>query len=198
MVENDVITSADQISEEEGKALVYLARRSIEEYLNSGKIIDLTEIPYENWKKKGASFVTLENRYTGQLRGCIGSIIPVRLLYQDVIRNAIAAATEDPRFLSVIPEELPDIRVKVSVLSYPEPLEFRDPQDLINKIKPFKDGLIIRYGNYQGTFLPDVWEQIPDKQLFLSNLCVKAGMPSDCWLKYPIKVYKYRTKTFSE
>ncbi len=196
--EKDVITSLDQISEEEGKALVYLARKAIEEYLRDGIIIDLKDVPYENWKKKGASFVTLENRYTGQLRGCIGSILPVQPLYKDVIRNAIAAATQDPRFPPVTYEELPDIRVKVSVLSFPEPLPYKDPQDLLNKIEPFKDGLILKYGNNQGTFLPDVWEELPDKVQFMSHLCLKAGLPQDCWLTLPVEIYRYRTKVFSE
>ncbi len=196
--EKDVITSLDQISEEEGKALVYLARKAIKEYLRDGIIIDLKDVPYENWKKKGASFVTLENRYTGQLRGCIGSILPVQPLYKDVIRNAIAAATQDPRFPPVTYEELPDIRVKVSVLSFPEPLPYKDPQDLLNKIEPFKDGLILKYGNNQGTFLPDVWEELPDKVQFMSHLCLKAGLPQDCWLTLPVEIYRYRTKVFSE
>ncbi len=195
---DDVIKSPDQITEEEGKGLVSLSRTAVEEYLKSNIIIDLQEVPYENWKKKGASFVTIENRYTGSLRGCIGSIIPVRELYKDVIHNAVSAAVRDPRFNPLKLEELPEVKFKVSVLSFPEELHFKDPYDLVNKVEPFKDGLILKYEDYQGTFLPDVWQQIPDKQLFLSNLCAKAGMPPDCWLKYPIKVFRYRTKTFSE
>ncbi len=198
METKDIIASLDEISEEEGKALVFLARKAIEEYLKNGVRIDLTEIPYESWKKKGASFVTLENRYTGQLRGCIGSIIPVQPLYKDVIRNAIAAATQDPRFPPVTVDELPDIRVKVSVLSFPEPVYYTDPQDLLNKIEPFKDGLILKYGNNQGTFLPDVWEELSDKVQFLSHLCIKAGLPQDCWLTLPVEIFRYRTKVFSE
>ena len=198
MFQEDVITSLDEITEEEGKALVWLARKSIEEFLKDGKIIDLKEVPYENWKKKGASFVTLENRYTGQLRGCIGSIIPVQPLYKDVIRNAIAAATQDPMFVPVSYDELPQIRTKVSILSYPQPVEYKDPQDLLNKIEPFKDGLILKYGNNQGTFLPDVWEDLPEKDVFLSHLCLKAGLPQDCWLTLPVEIFRYRTKVFSD
>ncbi len=198
MSSEETIKDINQITEEEGQGLVYLARKAIEEYLKTGQIIDLKEVPFENWKKKGASFVTLENRHTGQLRGCIGSIIPFRPLYQDVISNAIAAATKDPRFVPVSLQELPDIRVKVSVLSFPEPLPYSSPEDLLNKIEPFKDGLILKYGNNQGTFLPDVWEEIPDKIQFMSHLCLKAGLPQDCWYVYPVEIYRYRTKVFSE
>ncbi len=193
-----LITSIDEITEEEGKALVRLARKAIEEHLKTGLEIDLKEIPYDSWKKKGASFVTLEVSPTHQLRGCIGSILPHRPLYKDVIQNAIAAATSDPRFLPVSPEELRNIKVKVSVLSYPQPLKYRDPYDLLQNLKPFEDGVILKYGNHQATFLPEVWEQLPEKTKFLSHLCMKAGLPEDCWLSYPVEIYTYKTKTFSE
>jgi len=195
---SDVITDINQISKEEGQALVELAKESIKYYLQTGRIPTLSEVPYENWKKKGASFVTLERKDTNQLRGCIGSIIPFRPLYEDVISNAIAAATKDPRFPPVTLEELPYLRTKVSVLSYPQPLHYTDPQDLLNKITPFEDGLILKLGEYQGTFLPDVWEEIPDKQQFLSHLCMKAGLQPDCWIKYHPEIFVYKTVVFSD
>ena len=195
---NNIITSLDEIGEKEGKALVKLARASIEEYLKEEKIIDLKEIPFESWKKKGASFITLENRLSGKLRGCIVSILPVQPLYKDVIRNSIAAATQDPRFPPLTLFELPETRIKVSVLSYPESVLYTDPRDLLEKIEPFKDGLILKYKNFQGTFLPDVWEDLPEKTLFLSNLCLKANLPADCWVNLPVEIYRYRTKVFTE
>lgn len=194
--DTEVISSIDNITEEEGKFLVELAKTAIEYYLKTGKIITLKEFPYEILKKKGATFVTLTKKRTGELRGCIGSIIPVRPLYEDVIHNAIAAATKDPRFFPVTLEELPEIDVKVSVLSYPERIEYTDYIDLLNKIEPFKDGLIIKFGNAQATFLPDVWEELPDKEQFLSHLCLKAGLPSDFWKTGKLEVYRYRTKVF--
>lgn len=194
----NIITSLDDIDEREGKALVKLARKAIEEYLREEKIIDLKEVPFESWKKLGASFVTLENRLTGELRGCIGSIIPIQPLYKDVIRNSIAAATQDPRFRPLSLFELPETRIKVSILDYPQPIYYENPKDLLEKIEPMKDGLIIKYDNFQGTFLPDVWEDLPDKTLFLSNLCLKAGLPADCWISLPVEIYKYRTKVFTD
>ncbi|NPA13298.1 MAG: AmmeMemoRadiSam system protein A [Aquificae bacterium] len=195
---DDVILSLDEITPEEGRGLVKLARMAIQEYLTKGIKIDLVEVPYESWKKKGASFVTIEKSPTHQLRGCIGSIIPHQPLYKDVIDNAISAATSDPRFPPLTPEELDDVIIKVSILSFPQPLEYKDPYDLLEKITPFRDGLIIKYGNHQATFLPDVWEELPDKKLFLSHLCQKAGLPADCWLTLPIQVFVYHTKVFSE
>jgi len=193
-----VIENINNISKEEGKGLVYLAKKAIEEYLKNKVIIDLKEIPFENWKKEGASFVTLERKDTGQLRGCIGSIIPHQPLYKDVIYNAIAAATKDPRFPPVDLNELPFLKTKVSVLSYPVKLEYETPEDLLEKIKPFEDGLILKLGEYQGTFLPDVWQQLPDKKEFLSNLCVKAGLPLNCWYKYHPDIFVYKTKVFND
>ncbi len=193
-----IIEDINSISQEEGKGLVYLAKKAIEEYLRNNIVIDLKEIPYENWKKEGASFVTLERKDTGQLRGCIGSIIPHQPLYKDVIHNAIAAATKDPRFIPVDLNEIPYLKTKVSILSYPMKLEYADPQDLLNKINPFEDGLILKLGEYQGTFLPDVWQQLPDKKQFLTHLCMKAGLTGDCWYKYHPDIFVYKTKVFSD
>lgn len=193
-----IILDLNEISQEEGQGLVELAKKSIKYYLQTGKIPKLEDIPFEIWKKKGATFVTLERKDTGSLRGCIGSIIPFRALYEDVISNSIAAATKDPRFTPVSIEELLYLKSKVSILSYPVPLEYIDYQDLLNKIKPFEDGLILKLGNYQGTFLPDVWEDLPDKEQFLAHLCLKAGLQPDCIIKYHPEIFVYKTRIFSD
>jgi len=192
----EVISS---ISKEEGDFLVKLARKAIEYYLTYRKVLPVRpeDIPYDNLKKLGASFVTLETKY-GDLRGCIGSIIPHRPLYEDVIHNAISAAVSDPRFNPVSSGELDFIKVKVSVLTYPEKVEYEDWRDLLSKIEPFKDGLIIKYKNFSATFLPEVWEKLPSKEEFLTHLCLKAGLPADFWRTGLLEVYKYRTITFSE
>ncbi len=192
----DVITNLDEIKDEEGYYLLSLGEKAIHDYVKEGKIFQPEDLKYEIAKKKGASFITLEK--LGQLRGCIGSIIPHRELYKDVIENAIAAATKDPRFQSVSPEELKDIDIKLSILSYPEPVYYTDYIDLLNKIEPFKDGLIIRYGQHQATFLPDVWKEIPDKEMFLSHLSYKAGLHPEFWKTGLLDVFRYKTKTFSK
>lgn len=192
----EVISS---INKEEGLFLVSLARKAIEHYLKTGRIPYLPpeNIPYENLKKLGASFVTLETKY-GNLRGCIGSILPHRPLYEDVIYNAISAAVSDPRFTPLSLSELDDIKVKVSVLTYPQPVEYTDWTHLLQKIEPYKDGIIIKYGNHSATFLPDVWEDLPDKHQFLSHLCLKAGLEPTCYKNLKLDVFKYQTVSFSQ
>jgi len=195
-LEEDIIYDIDKIGEEEGNYLLSLAERAVDEYVREGRIFIPEHLNYDIAKRKGASFVTLEK--SGNLRGCIGSIVPYRELYIDIIENAIAAATKDPRFTPVTEDELKDIDVKLSVLSSPKKINYSDYLDLLEKIEPFKDGLIIKHGPYQATFLPDVWEQIPDKELFLSHLSYKAGFNPDFWKSGLLEVYRYRTKTFSK
>ncbi len=192
----DLITDLDQIREEEGLYLLSLAEKAIDNYVKEKKVFFPEEIKYDIAKKPGASFVTLEKN--NQLRGCIGSIIPYRPLYEDVIENAVSAAVKDPRFSPVTPEELKDIDIKLSILSFPEQIFYTDYIDLLGKIEPFKDGLIIKYKDKQATFLPEVWYQIPDKELFLSHLSYKAGLPPEFWKTGLLDVYRYRTRTFSK
>lgn len=192
----EVISS---IGKEEGLFLVSLARKSIEYYLKTRQTpyIPPENIPYENLKKPGASFVTLETKQ-GSLRGCIGSILPHRPLYEDIIHNAISAAVSDPRFVPLSPAELDNIKVKVSVLTYPQPVEYTDWVDLLEKIQPYIDGIIIKYRNHSATFLPDVWQDLPDKHQFLAHLCVKAGLEPGCYKNLKLQVFKYHTISFSE
>ncbi len=195
-VKNNIIRSLDEIKDEEGYYLLSLAEKAVHDYVKEKKLFQPEKIKYDIAKKLGASFVTLEKE--GNLRGCIGSIIPYRELYKDVIENAVAAAAKDPRFTPVKPEELDSIDIKLSVLSFPKEIFYTDYMDLLNKIEPYKDGLIIRYANHQATFLPDVWYQIPDKELFLANLSYKAGLPPEFWKTGLLDVYKYHTKTFTK
>ena len=125
-------------------------------------------------EETGASFVTLE--LAGILRGCIGSVIAHKPLVKDLIKNSHAAAFSDPRFNPLTIDEYNKISISVSLLSKPKRIEFRDEEDLLNKLVPYEDGLIIRDGNYQAVFLPIVWEQLPDKHEFLKELKLKAGM----------------------
>lgn len=158
-----------------GARLPALARCAIERHLAGETRLQIEDEP--RLKARGASFVTLT--MNGELRGCIGSIRPQRPLGEDLITNAIAAATADPRFPAVKADELPRLRVEVSVLSEPEFLDFADESALCDSLRPGVDGLILFAGCRNATFLPQVWAQLPDPAMFLAALKQKAGLAPD-------------------
>lgn len=143
----------------------------------------------------GATFVTLKR--AGQLRGCIGSLQAHRPLGLDVRANARAAAFADQRFPKLVREEFTLIEVEVSLLSDPEPMQFADEPDLLRQLRPGVDGLIFEYGGRRGTFLPQVWEQLPQPEQFLAHLKRKAGWPLDFWAP-GINVARYTVDKWSE
>ena len=128
----------------------------------------------------GAVFVTL-TRGDGELRGCIGSLSAHRSLGSDVEANAVAAATRDPRFPPVTADELPDLHVEVSVLSAPEPVGFTSEADALAQLVPGVHGAVLEFGNHRGTFLPQVWESLPEPSDFWAQLKRKAGLPTTWW-----------------
>jgi AmmeMemoRadiSam system protein A len=142
-----------------------------------------------------ACFVTL--RSDGALRGCVGSILPRRALRDDVAANARAAAFADPRFPALAPDELVLVRLEVSVLSTPSRITFRDRDDLIARLEPFVDGLVLGSGPRSATFLPQVWESLPDPADFIDALVRKAGLAPGTTLQ-ACKVERYRVRKWSE
>ncbi|MEM1988808.1 MAG: AmmeMemoRadiSam system protein A [Candidatus Woesearchaeota archaeon] len=183
-----------KMNDENKKLLLKLARQSIEYYLQNKKIMKyITEDQSLN-EKRGV-FVTLTEH--GLLRGCIGYIEPIKPIYQAVIENAVNAAFYDPRFEPLQKDELDEIEIEVSLLTKPKPLFYENSEDLLNKLNN-KMGLVIEYNGRSATFLPQVWEQLPDKELFLGELCRKAGLSYDCWKKNKIKVYVYYDEAFKE
>lgn len=145
----------------------------------------------------GAAFVTLHNN-DGSLRGCIGSLQARRALVADIQHNAQAAALADPRFSSVSESELPSVHIEISLLSKPEPLDFSGPEDLISKLRPHIDGVLMERGWNRGTFLPQVWQQLPAPEQFLRHLCLKAGLATDAWKQPGIKLSTYQVEKFGE
>ena len=143
----------------------------------------------------GATFVTLTKE--DELRGCIGSLEPARALGEDVAQNALGAAFRDPRFPAMSAPEWPQCRVEVSLLSTPKPLRFADEADLLAQIEAGEDGLILEADGQRGTFLPQVWEDLPDKRVFLAHLLKKAGLPADTRLTR-CKVWRYRVVKWKE
>ncbi|MGO8838147.1 MAG: AmmeMemoRadiSam system protein B [Limisphaerales bacterium] len=143
-----------------------------------------------------ACFVTLTEN--GELRGCIGHILPQEPLYQAVEDNARNAAIRDPRFPPVRPGEVDKIKIEISVLTEPQPLHFNSPEDLLNRLKPDEDGVVLQIGSSGATFLPQVWEQLPDKVEFLNHLAQKAGCAPDDWRGRNVNVSIYHVEAFKE
>ncbi len=181
------------------KELPRIARAAIAEEFGGQRLTDETTgaitAACPELAREQAAFVTLHKH--GQLRGCIGSILPRRPLIEDVIHNAKAAAFNDPRFMPLRADELDDVDIEVSVLSVPAPLPYADAADLRRKIRPGVDGVIIRLDGRQATFLPSVWEQLPDFDGFFSHLCRKAGLPGDCLNLHP-DVFTYQAQKVPE
>ena len=180
------------------KTLLTLARASIAEAVDVEYSLDTKTLLEENpWlEEQGASFVTLTTN-GDRLRGCIGSIIAHRKLYEDIIHNAKSAAMDDPRFPSLTQKEFDGITVEVSILSEPEPLEYDSIEELKSKIRVGIDGVVLKYGVYQATFLPQVWDQLPTFELFFSHLCQKAGMEADCLGRIP-EILTYQVEEYKE
>ena len=143
----------------------------------------------------GASFVTLEKN--NDLRGCIGSIIAHRLLVDDLAQNARNSAFSDPRFRPVEKDELEEISINISLLSAPEKMTFTDEQDLLSQIRPEIDGIIINDGGRQAVYLPSVWEQLPEKEIFLNSLKLKAGM-SESHFSDTFEAFRFTTEYIKE
>ncbi|HKY68425.1 MAG TPA: AmmeMemoRadiSam system protein A, partial [Acidimicrobiales bacterium] len=143
-------------------------------------------------RRLGASFVTV--RRDGELAGCIGSLEAVRPLWRDVERNARAAAGDDPRFPPLTADDLGDVAVKVSVLSRTEPLP-ADRDGLRAALRPGVDGVLVEAAGRRGTFLPSVWDVMPDLDGFLDALLAKAGLPGDPW-PADLRAWRYTTDEF--
>ncbi|HMM47559.1 MAG TPA: AmmeMemoRadiSam system protein B [Thiobacillaceae bacterium] len=166
----------DQLDAEKGDALLGLARSEIASRLGARA----AQPGSADWlQAPGASFVTLTRR--GELRGCIGTLEPYRPLEQDVRDNAVAAAFRDPRFHPLTRGDFADLRVEVSLLSRAERLDAADEAAAVAALRPHVDGIVLEYGECRSTFLPQVWEQLPDPATFLAQLKRKAGLPADFW-----------------
>ncbi len=189
---------SDLYTATEGEILIKVARDAIEKELFGSSSQSISEHALKNekfWIKKGV-FVTLEK--AGQLRGCIGHIVPILPVIEGIRENAINAAFRDPRFPPLSKTEYPLISVEISILTEPKPLYFKDPEELLIKLKPKIHGVILKKRGYQSTFLPQVWEQLPDKKQFLSHLAMKAGLPPNAWMDPDVEVFTYEVQKFEE
>lgn len=183
------------LTSEEKQILVRLAHETLQRGVAGEKPDQKhAEAVSATLSRKGASFVTLLQRT--RLRGCIGSLLAHRPLALDVMENAYNAAFLDYRFQPVQASDLPGLTVKISVLTPSEPMDFVSEADLLAQLRPGVDGLILRDGRHQATFLPSVWEQLPDPVQFLAHLKAKAGL-SPTAVSQNLHVERYTTEEFS-
>ena len=186
------------LTEEQGKALLQLARQRIEGHLGiaSGDA-DGREPAGVVVREKRGVFVTLHRG--GALRGCIGSLAATEPLVDAVKRNAVNAAFHDPRFEPLTVAELPDLHIEVSILTEPQPLPHADADELLRLLRPGVDGVILQgSGDEQATFLPQVWQQLPLPVQFLGHLCRKAGLAENAWRSGKLRIHTYQVQSFEE
>lgn len=188
---------ADQLTIEERKTLLQLARDALEEGVRGQP---LSPLDFNNLTSRliqpGATFVTLTiNR---ELRGCIGALEATHSLAEDVRVHAVAAALDDYRFPVVREEEVSKITIEISRLTTPNLLEYDNPEELLAQIRPGVDGVVLKQGVRRATFLPQVWVKIPEVEVFLSMLCRKMGVSSDHWQSQELQVFTYQVEEFHE
>jgi AmmeMemoRadiSam system protein B/AmmeMemoRadiSam system protein A len=186
------------LSEEEQQVLFELAKTTLELYVKEEKVFEPDPEHFSKFPKlleQRGTFVTLKKN--GELRGCIGNLIGRQPVYVSVRDNAINAAVHDPRFPPVMKDELPEISLSISVLDMPRLLWVANAEEYLEKLT-HQDGVIIISGNHQSTYLPQVWEQIPNSVDFLSNLCIKGGARPDCWKHPDTQIYTYHAQEFGE
>ena len=185
------------LDSQDQQALLGLARQTVAAALRGDEppAIDLGELA-DDLHREGASFVTITK--DGALRGCIGTLEACRPLAEDVQENALAAALRDPRFPPLSPTELDEVLFEVSVLSAPQRLDYDGVDDLVAKLRPGIDGVVVQSGFNRATFLPQVWDKLPGPDLFLQQLCLKARLPADAYRQGELEVLTYQVEKFVE
>jgi|WetSurMetagenome_2_1015567.scaffolds.fasta_scaffold103983_2 uncharacterized protein len=179
------------------KEMLSLAREAIRSHLETGKTPRMEAKKIATYlKKQGCVFVTIT--MNGQLRGCIGHLTSIMPLYKDIVENAVSAAFHDPRFMALQPDELERIKIEISVLGTPEKISYSDSADLLSKIVPLRDGVTISKGFHKATYLPQVWEELTDKEAFMCSLCIKAGLNPYTWKDGKLDIETYRVEEFEE
>lgn len=182
------------LADEHRRYLLDLARRSIAHGLTRRAPLQVdVEALSAELRRLAACFVTLEKH--GRLRGCIGMLHPERPLAEDVAQNAYAAAFSDRRFTPVTADELDELDIHISILGESSAMEAASEEELISRLRPGIDGLILQEGTRRATFLPSVWESLPDPRQFVEHLKRKGGWPPDYWSPQ-LKAYRYQTEQF--
>ncbi len=185
------------LSATEKSYLLLIARQAIESCISNQPLPKLEpSMLTPTLKLDGASFVTLT--INGYLRGCVGALEPYQSLAEDVREHAVAAAFQDFRFPPVEANEIKKLNIEVSYLTKPVKVDYEKPEELLTILRPHIDGVVLRDGMRRATFLPQVWEKIPEPEEFLAQLCMKMGSPSDVWLRRKLEVFTYQVEEFHE
>ncbi len=189
--------SENQLSLEERSLLLEQARQALASGVSGvpSASLNLEDFP-PNLCQPGVAFVTLT--IDGRLRGCVGALDAYQPLVEDVREHAVAAALKDYRFPPVQPDELADISIEISRLTAPVPLAYDDSDDLLQKLRPGIDGVVLKDGLQRATFLPQVWEKLPSPVTFLEHLCQKMGAPADLWRQKKLEILVYQVEEFHE
>ena len=190
----DCVMSEKLLSDNDKMILLEHARQSLEAHFGL-PVQEQSDVP-ESLFQPGVTFVTLTK--DGELRGCVGALEAYQPLYDDVQEHALAAAFNDYRFPPLKKEELPDINIEISRLTQPSKLNYSKPDDLIGMLRPKIDGVVIQDGGRRATFLPQVWEKIPDTETFLCHLCAKMGADPYLWKVKHLTVSIYQVEEFHE
>ena len=192
------LMNTNQLTSQEKETLLKIARESLELKLRGEKLPPLNALAEQTplLQADGATFVTLT--VNGQLRGCIGTLQAYQPLVEDVREHALAAALNDYRFPQVQLEELDSIEIEISRLTAPVSLDYADAEDLLHKLRPNVDGVVLTDGSRRATFLPQVWEQLPNARDFLSHLCQKMGASPHLWEQKKLEVLIYQVEEFRE
>ncbi len=195
---DNAMDNKNLLTNEQGQALVRLARWTIKSRFTPGEATkpQIADLQDPAFQKKQGTFVTL--KINGQLRGCIGSLSAHETILEGIKRNALNAAFNDFRFRPLQEEELNQINIEISLLSEPQPLEYTDADDIVAKLRPGVDGVILKIAGQSATFLPQVWEQLPTTEEFLGHLCAKAGLSPDAWRTAKPEIETYQVQYFSE
>ncbi|KJS00106.1 MAG: hypothetical protein VR65_14510 [Desulfobulbaceae bacterium BRH_c16a] len=178
----------------QGRILLELARKTLENSLTGGELPQQPDDPVFHCEM--ATFITL--KISGNLRGCIGNLVPAGTLWEGIRNNTLNAAFHDQRFPPLKAGELQRVHIDISILSPPQPIDYENSNDLQSRLRPEFDGVILRDGWRSATFLPQVWQQLPSPDQFLNNLCLKAGLPEQSWREKRLAIETYQVQCFSE
>lgn len=186
------------VTPQQGATLVRLARQTLNSLFDHDQEDELDQQSLSDpaFQERRGVFVTLKKN--GQLRGCIGSLVGSEPIVDAIRHQTKNAALYDNRFNQVEVSELGDIKIEISILTAPAPLAFNDPDDLLGKLRPHIDGVILGLGRFQATFLPQVWDQLPNPEDFLGHLAMKAGLLHNGWRNDGVEIATYQVQHFSE